>query len=390
MFNREQFTFLRYYAFLFIVASIILAHNKVTNSLIIFLLVFLVNNQLRFFTLEKVGYKAVSFILELFFTVIFYKMAGGYLIFYLILESIDSNILFEKALKIIFDLSVILIGIYLSYNQSLEFKIINLGVLGAIMSILYFVQRENSKKLKAQELYDKLRTSEEKLLKANKELEVYASSVEELTLLKERNRLSREIHDSVGHALSAIVIQLGAIERIVGKNDETAVELTSELKKFVQNSLNDVRNAVRELKPKEFEQFEGILMIQELVNNFKKLSGVEVRLGFSKEKYPLTSDQSFTFYRIIQEFLSNSLRHGKATLIQVFIGFSENSILLTLNDNGIGADNITEGVGLRSMKERAAELGGIFEYKTKAGEGFLVKVQINKGDKYGKDKDYIG
>ena len=68
-----------------------------------------------------------------------------------------------------------------------------------------------------------------------------------------------------------------------------AKEVTKDLRKFTQNSLSEVRRAVREIKPKEFEDYEGILIIEELIKNFKKLTGVDVRLAFTKEKWPLNS-----------------------------------------------------------------------------------------------------
>ena len=69
--------------------------------------------------------------------------------------------------------------------------------------------------------------------------------------------------------------------------------------------------AVREIKPKEFEDYEGILIIEELIKNFKKLTRLDVRLAFTKEKWSLNSDQAFVIYRIVQEFLANSISHGE-------------------------------------------------------------------------------
>lgn len=398
MWNKKLFTFLRYYTLLLIIIGIIVKNKNINSAMIIFIFLFIINNQLRFFSLEDSYQKSISFAIELILIVISYKWIGGYLITYLILSAIDSNILFGRFIQSFFNIVIAFIGIYFSYNENLEFKFFTLGLLGVIIAILYFIKDENDKKLQAQELYDKLRISEDKLVKANKDLEIYASSIEELTLLRERNRISREIHDSVGHALSAIVIQLGAIERTLGKSHVVAGELTKELKKFAQNSLKDVRNAVREIKPKEFEEFQGILIIEELINNFKKLTGVDVRLAFTKEKWPLNSGQAFVIYRIIQEFLANSLRHGKATSIQIFMAFTEYKLVVTLKDNGKGAENLVEGMGLKSMRERINEIGGIFEYSAKAEQGFLVKLELDKkerlrihsqGDNNGEDKDYI-
>ncbi|WP_027624044.1 sensor histidine kinase [Clostridium lundense] len=391
MWNKSLLVSIRYFCILAIIAIIVMNKINLTTSIIIFIFIFLINNQIRFFSLDKNIYKSLSFILEIIFTVIAYKWIGGYLIMYLILAAIDSNTLFKKPVKHIFNIGIILEGIILLFNESLEFKFINIVLLMVFIGILYLIQDENDKKIEAQKLYDRLRISEEKLKNANRDLELYASSIEELTLLRERNRLSREMHDSVGHALSTIVIQLGAIERIVEKDQQVAKEVTKELRKFTQNSLNEVRMAVREIKPKEFEDYEGILIIEELIKNFKKLTGVEVRLAFTKEKWPLNADQSFVIYRIIQEFLANSVRHGKATVIQIFMAFDDYKLVVTLKDNGTGRDSLIEGIGLKSMRERVVEIGGSFDYKTKLGEGFLVRIELDKVEKlkiYSQEEHY--
>ncbi|NKF06704.1 sensor histidine kinase [Clostridium gasigenes] len=381
MWNKSLLIFIRYFLILIMIFGIVINRTNLNTAMIIFIFIFLINNQIRFFSLHKTFYKIVSFVIEFIFIIVAYKWIGGYLITYLILLAIDSNIFFEKPLKHIFNLGIILQGILLSLNETLEFKFINIALLIFVVSILYLIKDESDRKLEAQMLYDKLRVSEEKLKSANRDLEVYASSIEELTLLRERNRLSREIHDSVGHALSVIVIQLGAIERTIEKNQQTAKQVTKELRKFTQSSLNEVRMAVREIKPKEFENYEGILIIEELIKNFKKLTGVDVRLAFTKKKWPLNPDQAFVIYRIIQEFLSNSVRNGKATFIQIFMAFNDYKLVVTLKDNGIGVDNLVEGIGIKSMRERVTEIGGIFNYKTKVGDGFLVKIELDKLEK---------
>ncbi|SHK73538.1 Signal transduction histidine kinase [Clostridium cavendishii DSM 21758] len=394
MWNKKLHISIKYFIILSLLASILMNSISVGSKEVLFILIFIINNQVRFFSLENDHMKKVSFLLEVILSIIAYKYIGGYLIAYLVLQAMDSNTLFKAPSKHIFNILIIVQGIVFSLNNNLEFKYLNIFIPGIFIAILYLVKDENDKKVEAQELYDRIRISEEKLKNANRDLEIYASSVEELTLLRERNRLSREIHDSVGHALSTIAIQLGAIERLTAKDDKTLNELTKELRVFTQKSLNEVRMAVREIKPKEFEEYEGILAIEELIKNFKKLTGIEVRLGFSKEKWRLNSDQSFVLYRIVQEFLSNSVRHGKATVVNITMNFIDDKLIVTLKDNGIGQTDIVEGVGLKSMRERVTEIGGFFSYDSISGEGFLVKVEINKienlkiysqGDEYEQD-----
>lgn len=381
MWNKKLLTVIRYSLLLIIMASIVMHKNDIDKIEIVFVLIFIINNQLRFFSLDKISYRSISFIVELAMIIFCYKYIGGYLFGYLVLLALDSNILFKNPIKTILNVLITFEGIMLSLKDSLDIQIMNMSIVIILILILYFINDEYNKKIEAQELYDKLRISEDKLKKANNDLEMYASSIEEITLLRERNRLSREIHDSVGHALSTIIIQLGAIEKVVDKNPTGGKQLAANLREFTQKSLNDVRGAVREIKPKEFENYEGIIIIDELINKFKKLTGVDVRLSFTKEKWALNSDQTFVIYRIIQEFLSNSLRHGKSTVIKITMAFNEYSLIVALKDNGIGKDKVIEGLGLRSMRERVEELGGAFDYSTKPNDGFLVRIELDKKEK---------
>jgi len=379
--NNKHFVIIRYITIFFIIVGMVISKKNLTSSMFIFILIFVINSQLRFFSLEKHFYKILSFILEIILTIVANFWIGGFLFAYLILLAIDSNVIFNKKEAIIFDAIIIIEGIVFSLNYSMENRGINLGVTMLVVAVLYFAKDEKERKLKAQDLYDRLKISEEKLKNANKELELYAASIEEITTLRERNRISREIHDSVGHALSTMVIQLGAVEKMIEKDPAAAENITKNLRKFTQKSLDEVRMAVREIKPKEFEEFEGILNIQELINNFKKMTGVDVRLSFTKEKWSLNSDQSFVIYRIIQEFLSNSVRHGKATIVHIMMAYTKKSIVVTLKDNGVGCDELLEGVGMKSMKERVKALGGNFEYNSKNGQGFLVRIELEKQEK---------
>lgn len=379
--SRAALIFTRYFTILLIIVGMVMNKTAIKGEMLILVLIFIVNNQLRFFSLEGTPSRGVSLLLEFALIVASYTLIGGYLFPYLVLFAIDSNILFKNPLKLIFNAVLVLTSIYFSLNQSMEFKLINIGLTIILIAVFYYIQEENDRKLHAQELYDELRISGEKLRKANRDLETYASSIEELTLLRERNRISREIHDSVGHALSTIAIQLGAIEKTIERDPGAAGELTKSLRSFTQNSLKDVRMAVREMKPKEFEEYEGILVIEELINKFKKLTGVDVRLSFTKERWPLSSEQAFVIYRIVQEFLSNSTRHGKATSIRIMMAFTDYNLVVTLKDNGQGAKTLEEGVGFKSIRERLKEIGGSFEYSTSPGQGFLVKLQLDRTEK---------
>ncbi len=371
----EKFIILLKYVYIAIIVYFICIDNKITTYKIVFLLLYIINNQLRFFLLNNKKRKNyISYILEFLIACRIYEFSPGfpYLIFMPTL--IDIAITSSNITLIIY---IIVMGIFTVMVKHSIMAVIISSL--PIIALGIMVRDEFKEKVKAQQLYDKLREREEELKKVNEELQNYANTIEEVAILRERNRISREIHDNVGHALSTIMIQLGAIERIAPINGKGAAEMASNLGRFTDDSLKSVRSAVRSMKPREFEEYEGIIAVSEMIKNFEKLSGIKVILKFSEKLWSLNADQNMVIYRIIQEFLSNSIRHGKATEVRILLNFLENNLRIHIKDNGIGCSNIIEGVGLKSIKERVSVWGGTMECYSKIGEGFEIISTIEKG-----------
>ncbi|MEG2935901.1 MAG: sensor histidine kinase, partial [Clostridium sp.] len=283
----------------------------------------------------------------------------------------------NKVFRYILGTAVLTLTLLPGFSDTREEGFIFFGLMSILFILLSYISRLYSSKREAQHLYDKLRVSEDKLIKANDELEGYLQSIEEITLLKERNRISREIHDSVGHALSTAMIQLSAMETVADKEGSNLKPMAGNLRAFINESFQDVKGAVRELKPDEYDDYQGLLRLQEVCNSFEKLSGVRVKTILSKGDWNLTSKQSNHLYRITQEVLSNSLRHGKATEIKVVMNFTKEEFVLSFNDNGVGTDKIEEtGMGLKNIRERAAEIEAFVDMKSSKGRGFFVKVIV--------------
>lgn len=348
---------------------------------IILILLFIINTQLRYFLFrDKFVPVFISILLDFILGYILYEKYNGLLPSYFIIGIIDSFFLVNNFSKYILNCIGFIIflgaGKELPLNELLSYITV-MATLGLISSI---IRKEQNRTLKAEDLYHRLRKSEDELIKTNQELEAYADSIKELSILKERNRISREIHDSVGHSLSTIIIQLGAIEKIAKDNGEAASLMASNLREFAKNGLEEIRKALRELKPKEFKEYETILAIEGLIKDFSKLTGIDVKLGFSKNRWKLDEDVSLVLYRVVQEFLSNSARHGKATKVSIFMHFNVNDLIVTMQDNGIGSNEIKPGLGLASISERVKELGGNLSYESKEGKGFLLRVVLKPID----------
>lgn len=377
MVKSKELLLMRYISFCILTFQLFIeVENKSIVSLV-FLLLFIINNHLRMFYLEKERSVILSIIIELVFIPLAQLNFGGTIIFYLIGVSIDLFPLKSRIVKYGLGLIILFIGIYPKFSRPIEDGIINFVLLGIFFILLSYISRLFSTKVEAQQLYDKLRVSDEKLIEANKELEGYVESIEELTLLKERNRISREIHDSVGHTLSTAMIQLSAMEAIAEKENSSMKDMIGNLRAFISESFQDVKRAVRELKPDEYDNYQGILRLQEVCKNFERMSGVEVKVIISKGDWNLSTKQINHVYRMIQEILSNSLKHGKATMVKVIMNFTEDEFVISFSDNGVGTDKIVEsGLGLKSIRERVAEIEGIVHMKSSKDNGFFVKVIV--------------
>ncbi|WP_406785495.1 sensor histidine kinase [Clostridium neuense] len=362
-----------------------LAYQKIYGFIAIFF-IYIINTQIRIYYLKSKNYKLLSIILDFILCGLMYKCINNFIILYYFISTLDAAVMLSKrcssiilgffCIAISFEALKFPLGLNTAYNiMSILFNIMLIGTFGFMGQS---VRDEKERKLEAQGLYDKLRVSEDKLREAYEKLERYSETVEELSILRERNRISREIHDSVGHTLSAVLIQLQALNYVVDKNNEQGISMISEMTSFVKNGIENVRRTVRKLKPTDFDRYEGIFAIEEMITKYKKLTGAEIRLILSKEKRPLSSDESFISYRIVQEALNNAIRHGHASLIEVSIQFLEDKLYMRIKDNGVGTDKINKSFGITGMEERVKKLGGNLEVKSEKNKGFEVTVNIPK------------
>lgn len=377
--RKKLVIFIRYLSLFMLVVSYL---NNVENTLypimtMIILFLIIINNQVRFFSLSTENkFVLISYFLELTLIFILCNYTKTFNSLYFVPLILDTSFLIKEKYKYILFSFIIISSFIISLDKNIYLALESSSILLIITILSIYLESENLSKLYNQNLYDKLRISKDELKKANADLEIYASSIEELAILKERNRISREIHDSVGHSLSTTIIQLNAIEKLL-KDKPLISDLVHELREFVTESFQDVRRAISELKPVEYENYQNLFKIKELVKSFIKLTNINVRLTISKNTWNLSRNQSIALYRLIQESLSNSSRHGKATEIRIFMTFNPSNLIVTISDNGIGCGNIKKGNGLSSISERIYELNGKVEFDN-SNNGFTTRASFPK------------
>ncbi|WP_304242082.1 sensor histidine kinase [Gracilinema caldarium] len=233
---------------------------------------------------------------------------------------------------------------------------------------------EESQRIKR--LNEELKMNKEKLEFANVQLQNYAERVEEIAKIRERNRLAREIHDTVGHYLTGITLGLTATEELMKQKPNMVLEQLKRLKDLAQQGLVDIRRSLKELRPDMLEKGKLSAAIKKLAYEINSNTTKKIDIDIIGNIDELTPALDETIYRIIQESITNAIRHGDATQIKLNINVDDRNIHLSIIDNGVGTSEIKEGFGLHYMKQRVLDHNGFLEIETQPGKGMGVFVFI--------------
>src|SRR5690349_9425573 len=213
------------------------------------------------------------------------------------------------------------------------------------------------------------------LAEANQLLRDHASQVEELATTKERNRLAREIHDSVGHYLTVVNVQIGAARTVLDQNRSRALEHLSKAQSLTQEGLAAVRHSVAALRASPTESRPLPEALTALVDQWRA-AGLNANFRISGNVRTLTPQTNLTLYRAGQEALTNVAKHANATTVNVRLNYDYDRIRLTVKDNGVGPSESEGGFGLLGIRERVQLLNGSVRVTTDAGKGFILEVEV--------------
>lgn len=227
-------------------------------------------------------------------------------------------------------------------------------------------------RLKIAEQYEALDESHRALQDAHDQLHNYANQVEQLTETKERNRIAREIHDTVGHTMTALLVQLQATRMLQEHDPVKSKETLLRCEDLARSALQEVRLSVRTLRDEESAKPTIIESVRTLLSDFSNMTGVLTSLHLEGNPSCVTASLQPIIYRIIQESLTNAKRHGNADKAKVTIRCSHRQIELEIHDDGQGTAEVTPGFGLINMRERVQEQGGTVRFASEREGGFLV------------------
>ncbi len=211
------------------------------------------------------------------------------------------------------------------------------------------------------------------------DLQAAQEQVKELAVAEERNRLAREIHDGLGHYLTATTMQVqGARAVLESSNAQVplAVGALNKAETLLQEALADVRRSIAALRGAPTGNRPMSLTLAALVNQWSEQNNFVVQFEQTGEPQPLPSQVELTLIRTAQEGLTNVRKHAQATQATMTLAYATDKVQLQLQDNGQGCASTTGGYGLIGLRERVQLVGGTVHLHSAPGQGFQLAVEI--------------
>ena len=219
--------------------------------------------------------------------------------------------------------------------------------------------------------------SRTKLIRANRRLRKYALQIENQATLQERNRIAREIHDSVGHYLTAQSIQLENTAVFLAEDSLKAANHLAKARQLGKDALANIRASVATLRQNSISEKSFETNVKKLISEFQSNTNIAVSSDLILSP-PLPVEVSTALYRIVQEALTNVTKHSQATEVKLELKQTAEKVILSVLDNGRGfnQNNNTTGFGLQGIEERTRALGGIFAIDSNFSQGCRLIIEI--------------
>ena len=208
------------------------------------------------------------------------------------------------------------------------------------------------------------------------ELQATQQKLQELAVLEERNRLARDLHDSVKQQVFAISMQLSAARTCMSESDK-AYEPVKQAERLAQQAGAELTTLIRELRPPELERKNLTTAIREHVGEWSRQNKIEAEINLDENiSVDLQAEQAL--FRVLQEALANVARHSQASKVAITLKSEKKHVTLIIEDNGLGfeAEKIVKGVGLDSMQERLAAMNGNLEISSRKAQGTRVTATV--------------
>ena len=218
----------------------------------------------------------------------------------------------------------------------------------------------------------------ERLKVLNANLIEYSFQEREYLLAKERGSISQELHDSLGHSLMAVVMNVQYLKAIQGKSQEEKDKQLDEIENLLKECVTNLRSSVYSLR--ELDKNINLREeIQCIIQKFDELGLVRIGLDYDSEADKAPGHVKEVIHKAIREGITNSIRHGSASSIQISIHCREDGVELVIEDNGSGCADIHKSFGLSGIMERVEETGGEISFTSAKNKGFTIRATLPGG-----------
>jgi len=238
------------------------------------------------------------------------------------------------------------------------------GTVGHIVHMLMETQREQRKKLIA----------------ANIQLAAHATTLEQLATSRERNRLARELHDTLAHTLSGQIVTLEALKLDLHNGDTQTIETVNHLLSSARTGLTETRLALKDLRSKQLEDLGVIIALKNLVKDAGARASVQTEIQIQNDLPPINHDLEQCIFRISQEALENIVRHANAEKIIFEVKHNNGDLVVRISDDGKGLShsdiNTNNSLGIKGIQERVQEAGGTLELFSTPTEGTTIQAKF--------------
>lgn len=216
-----------------------------------------------------------------------------------------------------------------------------------------------------QHLIDELTRSRANLMKAEREA----------GRLNERQRLARDIHDSVAQHFTSIIMHLSAAKH---SNPELVQSAVQQSENAAREGLNEIRRIVWDMQPEQFEKASLVEAVEELAARWSAENNIQVKMKVTGNPRNLTSTTETALLRISQEAMHNIKKHAQAKNVNITFSFMEDIFVMDIADDGLGFESsqIKNGFGMKTMRDRAEELNGTLTIESEQGTGTAIAVSI--------------
>ncbi|MDO4522446.1 MAG: sensor histidine kinase [Eubacteriales bacterium] len=221
-----------------------------------------------------------------------------------------------------------------------------------------------------------------KLEKVNEQIQEYAVMSEKMAETRERNRLAREIHDTLGHTLTGIAAGIDACIATIDVAPDMTKKQLETISGVTRHGIKEIRRSVNELRPDALERFSLDYAISKMVTDMSSLSGAKVYFNCEVKNLKFDEDEENAIYRVIQESITNAIRHGQAEKIWITMTKENSDIMLQIRDDGTGCKEMKSGFGTKHIRERIRMLGGTVSFDGSNGFTVAARIPIRWGENY--------